>query len=559
MSRPKRKQTDDDEDTFIKKVKDPCFDTKNIRVCQDVYIPYRLLENRAGCIFEYLRKIKGNVFLTYLVLPVVLSFTDDEKFRNEVIHQIPFIFSQGMVEAEYLSRNESKNEVEMNRLLITNLLSCNDSWNKKLKNYKEIKDKISVEMIPFNPKFYKTCQSVLFLKEIMGVISRDTFQEQTNYFLNWGELKLNKISVASDRKCKSYAVDSCIKDKDCTLRINSKGGKDCINKERFRTMKPGDKNAYYILEDNAQEKRILYRPLCIHYIISNNSGIFQHQEMKDGVYTDINEYTIVFPPFGGDFKSSVNGFWAFYWNGYIQNVYTKEGGYVGIQKGLLQYIDEWFESCRKVLLKIPKNAEIYVVGCSLGGALTNICCFRLLQEGFRHVHMYALGAPRVGDENFKKYMEKSKLEIDSANYVRMNGVVKNNKFHIQFDPVTRFPENTWSAWSIVGSHLRYVDNPKLRLFEAGLSFNPVFETFTTQPEFDMLPFDQARRLFLYKPNEGLPIDGNCEEIFPFLHSIGAYSYNNFTGARDFEPLGKRVAYTDFYDRIIDLNVEKCKN
>lgn len=533
----------------------------SIRRCQDVYRYNRLLESRSACIYEYLVKLLGEekVFSTYLTLPIVLSFATNQNLVEEAILQVQDAFIQGVPLARASDRDKQI-------ALTKRLLKCNLSWNEKLIETKQIQDSINIRLVRnengIDPYFVETVRCLMFLQQIMGVIDKPTYQEAGNKYFNITKHSLGFIDSKKDNKCNMFEdEDKCSRDKDCVLRVSSKGDKNCINRERIRTTTPNKPTSYYILEDSYTDTDIVYVPLFISKIISGYSGVFEQFYSRDSKTVKANKYTIAFPPFGGKtFQDNFNGFRTFYIEAYIQSINARASGnapsgQVGIITGLYKAVMSWYNECKNIIATIPKDADIYICGCSLGGALSNVTAFFLLQLGYTKIHLYAMGSPRVGDVTFVNYMEKSGLMPDSANYVRFNNVIKNGTFYTEFDPVAKFPINSWSLLSAFGMHLRYANNPHLRCMGAGLTFNPVLGTFLTQPEFDFLPGVKLRN-FGRDVNAGLPIDGDCEDLFFLLHSIPAYSANNFVGARDYEVAVPN--YRDYFDHVIDVSKEKCR-
>ena len=555
MPGKRRLEQEDTEDTPMKTQVSVCQNVSGeIRQCSEVSQLPRLLESRSACLYEYLVKTLGKdkVFSTYLTVPIVLSFVEDGKFCQDFIQAESELFCIGIG----LSATEQRKQAGTIQNIMRKLLDCNREWNRNLRDYGKIVRTVRAAAVYRNPFYDNTIQTLIFVKEVLGVIGKSNFQEGSEYYIDYEKGEIATIDKKRDKKCVSLSEQECKRDRDCSVRVTSKGGKACINSQRYRTIQPEQKSSYYVLENGYAEQKVIYKPLCLFHIISDNAGIFQQYD-KD--LTPTGEYTIVFPPFGGDTQSNIKAFWTFYWKGYLKTVPTNKGPDVGVQIGLLEYIDAWLDACWNVIDRIPKKAHIYVSGVSLGAALANIAAFRLADMGYKHVHMYAFGGPRVGDEAFRTYMESGILEKDSANYVRFNNVLKEKTFYTQFDPVCKFPINTWSTWSAVGMHLRYVDNPLMRCMGGGLTFSPVFETYSTQPDYDMLPFDQIRRMFLYDVNKDTPVGANCDNHWPTVHSVGSYETENFIGQRDFDIEENRtIVYTDFYDRIIDLSVEPCK-
>lgn len=541
--------------------------------CKGMIDLFRIFESRSACMWNFLSRRIGtnNVFSNMLTIPIITSFLNDSDAKR-VIETTVDAMSNGM----FNDTETDKQQIFIDNIikLSLKLRNCNMAWNRNTPDINKITYKLNPEVVFLNKKYSELIRNSLFLQEIMGVINKDSFVEGTQYYvvIKNGKEELADVDPKLDKFCRQKSNSQCSQEPRCVVRTSSTNKKSCVSVQRHRSIKSGNSSSYYIQE---APNEIVYKPLCLYYIVSGNAGIFRQYKPtgKRDVLRKTKRVSIVFPPFGDDFKSSVSGFMVYYWGGYIQDINAKANGHsgsgkVGVQIGLWKWINSWYDSCVTRLEQEgqidPDHDHIYVTGVSLGGALANLASFKLLQRGYKYVHMYAMGAPRVGDENFNQWMNNCNLQSDSANYVRFVNVVKDNKFYTEFDPVAKFPPNQMSFWDYTGyGNLRFVDNPRIRLIGGGMTFNPVFKTFTTQPEYDMLPFAHARRLFINNINKLTPIGGDCENNWGFIHSISAYSamvlngQNIYDGIDSTKPHKQRDYYASF-SAIRNLNDAKCK-
>jgi hypothetical protein len=544
---------------------------QNIPKCKNVTKPYRLLESRSACTWKFLSREIGtkNVYSNMMTIPIITSFMTDAQGKSAVKKCV-----EAMVNGMF-NEDESKVGEKFYNTIVEvceRLRLCNVEWNRKMgapaeQMYKTLNPHITY----LNPMYKETVRNLLFLQEIMGVINKPSFVEGSQYhvILAGKRERFTTIDPAIDELCKHKSPRECENDDRCVFRRTSKGSKECISAQRHRTIRAGDDTSYYVQE---VPDKIVYRPKCLYFIISGNAGIFRQYKVLNSSLSETKNISIVFPPFGGNSKETSYGFGVYYWGGYIQNVPAivsgkASAGNVGVQIGLWRWIESWYSTCLRQMEESNSidrdNDHIYITGVSLGGALANLASFKLLQLGYKHVHMYACGAPRVGDANFNRYMGLADLEPDSANYIRFTNLVKDNKFYCQFDPICKFPPNQWSFWGLSGyGHLRFVDNPRIRLMGAGLTFNPVLSTFENQPEYDMIPYAKARRMWLTSMNKYVHIGADCESHWGFVHSIGSYSAMAFYGQNIFDGSDSEKPYNDrdyyaSYDAIRNMDDVEC--
>ena len=491
---------------------------ENFLDCKKVYIHRRLLESRSACLYKYLEmKNDGveNVFTNYMTLPIVCSFIRDEEKQKKIMENLYHVMFTGHPD------QESKESLKLLQGL--DLLKCNEYWNKSLEPgvYDKICESIDVKDVYDGDKYNETMRYISLLKGILGVINTTSWIERTDYYVNLDD-KIKKIDKKRDKECSEKPVGECEDSGECVKRFSKKGEYKCINSQRFRTITKD--NAYYIHEDSYLGEKFLYRPICISYIISGNSGIFREEKIEGESLVFTGNYVIIFPPFDGEgLRFYANAVYALYWKAYITQRYTRSGKNVGINDSYYTYIDNWYNDCFKYQQDIEEDASIYIVGVSLGGALANVCAYYLHEKGYRNIHFHAYGAPRVGDEEFKKYMDSIDFGADSYNYVKfLNIKDKNGAFYTQFDPVAKYPPNEYCLLSPFGYCLRYVDNTRIRIMNSGLTFNPVFETFNTQPDYDMI---RTRGAISIRTHLG----AICSNFWGDIHSIDAYSPDVFGG------------------------------
>jgi len=405
--------------------------------------------------------------------------------------------------------------------------------------------------------FVDTYLSLKFMSEIWGVINLKSWKaEKAPYFEKGG--KLVPFSKEKDKVCgakKNLGLEGkveCEKLPECIWRASSVLEKTCMNAERYSTFQGGSPTAYVMENPLEKKKFVVFKPLGIYYLITGNIGVFERQSHNPKGELFHDGYTITFPAF--DTASITYDFvkqtaFTMFIRAYNINVKTKTGANVGVHQGYHDYLKAWYDTSVKPL-NIKKDAHIYLVGISLGGALANVAAFILHNEGFTNIHLYAFGAPRVGDTAFASYME-TKLSSDSYNYVAVKGIVKEEKCHLQYDPVCKFPPNTWSTFGYVGYHLRFADNPKLRGFTGGLSFVPTDLGYTEQPDYDMTcPKCELSTKTL--------IGSACTNHWGFVHSFDPYSYEVFFGNNTAINVGTgKVPVMRHIDEVVDLDSKAC--
>lgn len=520
-----------------------CNIKSDMRQCKLVSQIPRMLESRSACIYEFLKKYGfNNIFTNAMTIPIVLSFIENTDLRNKLFD---------IVYKKFIPNNPS--DLRLNKEVGKKLLECNIKWNTKM--YKEdllnILRNLDVTVVGNNPLYYNTLEDLQFLSESYSIVNRPNFISRSGYWYSQKntkaypvDKKLNAICAKMAKNCQSP----------CFERISLDKKKSCVNKQIYRDFsgKLPKPSAYYIMNSEQTNQLIMYVPLCLYHAITGNIGIFRKIRLDSNKkpVKDEPSYTITFPLMDPkNYIDTARGFYTFYYKSYLYPVNIRSGR-VGIHDGFLTYITKWYKTCFEKL-GISKNAHINLVGVSLGAGLANVATFYLLQQGYINLHMYAFGSPRVGDINYNKYMNSTGLlSKDSANYVRFTNIVKKDVFYTQFDPVCKFPPSQdWTIFSPAGYSLKFVDNPRLKIMNAGLLFNPILGCYYSQPDYNMIDVSDASRL-----NRNTPLGSSCVNYWSKIHSLSTYDVTEFVGHLDAE--GKR--YNDYFDAVYDIEKFPCE-
>ena len=510
--------------------------TVKFKDCSGVYEYKRLFQSRSACLYGYLKSInfdkKYPIFSNMLTIPILLSFmnlSDDiieENLRQAVQNMF---FSQGK-------------EFEKVATILEGLYECNRIWNTSMdsKLLNMIKNNIRVETVFFNNQYEDILKYTQFLGESLGVINRPNFIDQTDSYLsvsNKGSRKLEKIDPKVTAECESRQkndIKSCEQDSKCLLRTTSRKDvkvSECINATTFRSLRDIEGNRSYIqFKSNISNKKNVFMSRFVMEALGGWGAIFDEYDVKGSVVNATSKVLVTFPTYDSPTQPGkvglvcfgVNSFRTFYSNAYL----VKKNN-IPIHAGFYSYIDIWYKQGFSKL-NYNKNQPIYIIGTSLGGALTNVCAFYLKQMGYTNVTWYAYGAPRVGGEEYSRYMSGEKWGVSSGNYVKFMNVIKNDgEFFTEFDPVTKYPINQMSFISPFGYSSRFVSNPLMRCMGGGYTWNPVLGTYETQPDYEM---------FLdHKINMYTPVGADCSTHYPDLHSLGAYGFTVLAGSADYDP------------------------
>lgn len=531
--------------------------------CQLTTRLYRMLESRSACIWKKLCDEIGreNVFSNMMTLTIICSFIpSDEITKNSEgknVNAIHHYITQGTYAMFYDRSVGHRKRIEN---ILLKLVEENKSWNEKMieKEYEQITVYLKPKFTFATDEFRPTTLALDFLRQIMGVLGKESFvADKDEYYYNRESKEMLNIEKQYDKLCKEREIGECTTDNKCAIRKSSKGEDQCINSQRLRKIVDDRQDSYYILDD--EHTINIFVPKCISKIVGY-VGIFEYMQKNSKKFKvskkfgKSKKYICTFPPFDEPYVKGGAGildkiafyketFYLWYSHAYIQDFNTYDLKNVGVHTGMLKYIESWYNECFKPL-NIGKNEDITIVGTSLGGGLANIATFYLLNNGYKHIHMYACGSPRVGDALFVEWMNshwRKGIEPDSANFVGFNNIVKDNVFYTQCDPVTKFPPNSWSIFGHTGlGHLRWVDNPFIKLMGGSFVFNPVFETFSNQPHYDMV-----------RPSKTpIPVSSDNEKYWDFVHSLGSYSSDVFQGAL-YHAGDDNPKYEDYYNQIIN--------
>lgn len=196
---------------------------------------------------------------------------------------------------------------------------------------------------------------------------------------------------------------------------------------------------------------------------------------------------------------------------------------------------------------VDENSEFFITGTSLGGALANLCAFYLRINGFKNIHFYANGAPRVGNREFREFMESGIFTEDSGNYVRYINTIKDLGFETEFDPVCKFPprvssSNPFNPFNFIS------DNPILKVVEWGFICSAEAIGYSSQPDYEMIPY--------INPTPTPPISADCSKHWDYIHSIGAYSPDIFNAQ---ELNTGVIKYEWNYDSLRNINIYPCND
>jgi hypothetical protein len=549
-------------------------------------------------------KILNDIYPIYdqvMAISILLSFTDEKDITDirylsvsyeEIINTKDDISTNVLPEifGDERKEDDNKNFIKKLEKSVDEIIECNKKWNNSIINtlfFEDVKDKLNLRRCHGNKFYNKLKTEISFLEEIMGVIDKSDYViRQEKYYDN--EKGLLDIEDNIDEICKNFEEKECRENiPQCQFRKGT-----CINKQRHSSARPDMVNiqSYYILNNfyrsyNIQEPLYyLYIPLNNYYTVAGYSGIFEKKHIvqlgpyKKAISKEPKQISIVFPPFDsrgeGTYIQNIKTMWNGIYNfGLGRSMTIKEFEFngnnvkVGVLHGLFETIVDWYKKAFIPLVEngtIKYNSEIFITGTSLGGALTNLCAFYLRINGFTNIHYYANGAPRVGNKEFKEFMEtKDLFRKDSGNFVRYINVIKTKdngtkEFLTEFDPVCKFPpEDTAIPYKAqIGSYLpsffnpfqenyRISDNPNLTVVESGLLFNPYIVGYEEQPDFEMA---------LPSYRKGINLGMNCSNHWDYIHSIPAYTSKIFNG----DDTNKGVMkYAWNYDAVRDLQIYPC--
>jgi len=537
-------------DETFKKIQ--CYISDTMPRCNLVSNANRMFESRSACMYHFLTEFLGEKrFLSeYMTIPILASLSDMpiESYKLLCKNIITNIFntydnSDGMlkksahrmllgIQNNIKTTDKNYGIVDEFYNLMFRLLECNNSWNDSMnKNYlSSIKTSLMLSNIVENESHHRNMLlNIKFYREILGVMNEESYVLRSE----WNPVLSDTLPAQYTEdyiepkwvdECSKRSIDDCGKtlvDKDPLSSCKVRKGR-CISSSLYKN--PA-KDGYEI------DSRYIFRPLCLYKIIVGNCGIYRRYDNPDlltnetMIYHETNKYTIVFPPF--DFKGKtasektcevIASFNVFYQNSYIKDI--KFGGItVGVHAGFYSWIESWYKQCNISTLIKNKAAEISIVGVSLGGALANVATFYLLTKAYTNIHMYAYGAPRVGDTRFSEFISNNEnIVSDSANFVRFNNVVDMKTFYTQCDPVCKMPPSQFNYLY----NLSFSDNPRIKIMAGSLLFNDVFNMLGSQPDYNMsAPFSTL--------SKKTKLTNRCAKYWPQVHSVDSYGYDVLTG------------------------------
>ena len=313
----------------------------------------------------------------------------------------------------------------------------------------------------------------------------------------------------------------------CTLRKEQ-----CIVSKKIRGINQstaGSLKSFYLF--TANKRKFAYKTLNVFKVNLGYIVIFKEYMLDKATkeLKDTNRYKILFPAWGGSQKSfndAYESIKSMYIRAYLTHV---SGENIKVHAGMWEMINRWYSEVGDIIRNIPKDADIYVVGCSLGGGMANVGALKLVLEGItvkEKLHLYAFGAPRIGNKECGDAIIAG-VSDDSYNFVRLNNMIlKNNILYTQFDFVSKMPP----IEKCLTVDCKFVDNPKIRCMSSGFFFDPVLGTFDTQPEFSMSLKTNVASRFPNIVKYGPPISWhNCGRLAPINHSLTIYAQYPFAG------------------------------
>ena len=540
---------------------------RDIVLCEDVLNLPRILESRIGCLMqyyckkmfrktvsEYISDLTSKIILYswIFITPVLLSFSrfsEEESIRiikTVNIQNIHGIFTRNLIGANFQPAHLIRVMNEMYNLCVI--------WNGKMDRdeIEKIKDTIDLKYLDWDHRkflqdekneFYQPFLSANLLVDSYGVIGKPDYVSKDSYYVREGEGKnqgyfLDKHNYYCNN---NISKESCENVKECAFRKGKchestliKG----INRKSIGTLK----SFYNFSFINTNEPSHSYKTIDIFKTELGNITIFEeYTEGKRHQLIPTKKYRILFPALGGSGDSPVSFSFNVLKKMYVgARLKQVSDGNVRVHSGIWNMINSWYESTKEIIRNIPKDADVYLVGCSLGGAMANVMALKLILEGnIRHekLHLYAFGAPRIGNTECGEVISGG-VSDDSYNFIKLNNIItEEDILYTQFDFVTKMPASEFCMFS----DCRFVDNPKIRCMSSGFFFNPVLNTFKTQPEMSfgiisgILAYSKltpkiGKHISKYVPKIGPPISWHtCRNLAWLNHSLTIYGNFGFIG------------------------------
>ena len=526
----------------------------------------RILESRIGRLIEYYcKEIFGMKATDYIKLPkddvvlytwifmtpVLLAFS--VLLKDESLKIIKAVIIQNKVGIK--SHLTHKFRLSILQDVMVNMYNLCVDWNEKMDKglLNKIKDTIDLKFFNYGKfsreydeknEFYQPFLSANLLVDSYGVIGKHDYVSKDYYYIRNKEEKyfLEEVPV---NDCEERDEKSCEESPFCLLRKDKcyessliKG----INRNSIGTLKSFYNFALY----DENEPSHIYKVIDIFdtglgYITIFEEYLRSYDVEPENILIPSKKYRILFPALGdlsgSTFSHTYNTIKNMYVGARLKQV---SDGNVRVHSGIWNMINSWYESTKEIIRNIPKDADVYLVGCSLGGAMANVMALKLILEGNirrEKLHLYAFGAPRIGNTECGEVISGG-VANDSANFIKLNNIIsEDNRLYTQFDFVTRLPASEFCMFS----DCRFVDNPKIRCMSSGFFFNPVLNTFKTQPE---IPFGVINNIIAYSkfipkfgngiskylPKIGPPISWyTCKNLAWLNHSLTIYSKYGFAG------------------------------
>lgn len=548
-ARKKSRAADEDEDMKVesddeKELKS--VDMKMMRNCPNVLDISELLQARAACIFEYLSKTRHpyKKIATFLILPAILSFNPTPYFRKMfkiILTGITRFFQDKKNKETFNYPSLTEEEIQV---LGASLLELNEHWNSQMDVNKRqyVEENIHLEN-GLGDELTLLRKSVKFYQQVFNL--GEMFEEKySNYYADFKDNKMVLMDNEQIQTCNQTPKDMCEKSGVCKVRFSKSEQKwHCFSREKIRSIKEG---GYYIFVDGNTQS--VYKTIKKSVVSAGDVYIFHEHAVENETIIPTNNYVVIFPPFQQrNFGDVGNAFYNYMFRGLatvshknsdVFNIPENVSTSLAFYKEVRIFMDENIRIFKNI--KKNPNAEIIVIGISMGGSYANILAFLLVKYGYKNIHLYACGSPRVGNQGFNTFMTKAyaegRLSKDSGNYIKSNTFIeydqdkKLKRFVLQYDPIAKFPTG-------------YADNPLLKAYGEGFLYNPlVFGEFKRQSDYHHSVFpltEQFSKLINLNFSIGKNIFGvrTCKKKWGDIHSVGAYGFSNIMGM---EPMVDKV-------------------
>lgn len=503
------------------------YDQWDIRHCEGLTKLLDMLTIRTACMYEYLRKnirdpevnITGNM----LTVPVLLSFMFTSRLDTRNLFKESF---------DNYYRDIDTDKKGKYKKLMNDLLLVNFGWNNEMTQeaYRLLYNGLQTQYIHGNEYFN------MFLLS-MELVRIENWKLRYDNYIEDGSVDSHPDRA---RKLEFY-VDW---DEGMVKKVTDK-------RQRYRTTTPGLPTSYF---------SVVYGSINIFKIIGKHkmTGLL---DQDAGIY----ERFFVNQPYNGDnWRDFEKGgliptkeiFITFPWFEIsLSNVYnTRFTGSVEIDidgqkyviwKALYNSVQNWYVNSFSKIDNIEKyqnnnnpGTAIYIAGHSLGGAQANVAALLLYLNGYRNVHFYGFGSPRIGGEKLSALMDNLFANSDSMNVMNIRYIYSGRHFWVEYDPVTKYPNLP-----------EYSRNGRVFAIESGFIFKPVFGTYNNQPGYDFGKITGAAHSLL-------PINDRCGKHWDNIHTGKSVLPSVIDGKREM------VTWINGQPKVpvntvIDLNIYAC--